>query len=74
MSLSFNSKKRMKGINIIKHTYLYSAYTDGTTRREKWSVQELNNVFATFLEYSGLKPNRKKCEMQVSDYVEVWSW
>ena len=64
----------MKGINIIQHTYLYSAYTGDTTRREKWSIQELNNVFDTFLQYSGLKPNHKKCKMQVSEYLEVWKW
>ena len=31
--------------------------------RDKRSIQELINVFAVFLEYSGLKPNHEKCEI-----------
>ena len=55
----------MKGINIFKHTYLYSAYADSTTffLRDKRSIKELLNTFATFSIYSGLKPNHEKCEI-----------
>ena len=55
------ANKRVKGINIFKHTYLYSAYADSTTffLRDKRSIKELLNTFAIFSEYSGLKPNEK---------------
>ena len=55
----------MKGINIFKHTYLYSAYADDTTffLRDKRSIKELLNTFATFSKYSGLIPNHEKCEI-----------
>ena len=59
------ANKRVKGINIFKHTYLYSAYADDTTffLRYKRSIKELLNTFATFSKYSGLKPNHEKCEI-----------
>ena len=59
------ANKRVKGINIFKHTYLYSAYADDTTffLRDKRSIKELLNTFATFSKYSGLKPNHEKCEI-----------
>ena len=55
----------MKGINIFEHTYLYSACADDTTffLRDKKSIKELINKFATFSKYSGLKPNHEKCEI-----------
>ena len=55
----------MKGINIFEHTYLYSAYAVDTTffLRDKRSINELLNTFATFSKYSGLKPNLEKCEI-----------
>ena len=59
------ANKRVKGINIFDHTYLYSAYTDDTTffLRDKRSIKELINTFTTFSQYSGLKPNHEKCEI-----------
>ena len=44
------AKKRVKGINIFEHTYLYSAYADDTTfsLRDKRSIKEFINTFATF--------------------------
>ena len=55
----------MKEINIFGHTYLYSAYADYKTflLRDKISIKELINTFATFWKYSGWKPNHKKCEI-----------
>ena len=55
----------MKRISIFKHTYLYSAYADDTTffLRDKRSIKELLNTFATFSKYSGLKPNLEKCKI-----------
>ena len=44
------ANKRVKGINIFKHTYLYSAYADDTTffLRDKRSIKELLNTLITF--------------------------
>ena len=55
----------MKGINIFEHNYFYSTYADDTTffLRDKRSIKELANTFATFLKYSSLKPNHEKCEI-----------
>ena len=59
------ANKRVKGMNISEHTYLYSPYTDDTTffLRDKRSIKELINTFATFSKYSGLKPNHENCEI-----------
>ena len=59
------ANKRVKGINIFKHTDLHSACTDDTIffLRDKRSIKELLNTFATFSKYSGLKPNHEKCEI-----------
>ena len=59
------ANKRVKGINIFEHTYFYSAYADDTTffLRDKRSIKELINTFATFSKYSGLNPNQEKCEI-----------
>ena len=59
------ANKRVKGINIFEHTYLYSAYVDDTTffLRDKKSIKELIHIFATFSKYSGLKPNHEKCKI-----------
>ena len=58
------ANKRVKGINIFEHIYLYSAYADDTTFfiSDKRSINELINTFATFSKYSGLKRNHEKCE------------
>ena len=57
------ANKRVKGINIFRHTYLHLAYAGDTTffLREKRSIKELLNTFATFSKYSELKPNHEKC-------------
>ena len=55
----------MKGIEIFKHTYLYSAYAGDTTffLKDEKSIKELLNTFATFSKYSRLKPNHEKCKI-----------
>ena len=65
MFILIKANKRVKGINIFEHTYLYSAYADDTTffLRDKRSIKELINTFATFSKNSGLKPNHEKCEI-----------
>ena len=59
------ANKRVKRINIFKHSYLYSAYADDTTflLSDKRSIKELLNTFPTFSKYSGLTPNHEKCEI-----------
>ena len=49
------ANKRVKGINIFEHTYLYLAYADDTTffLRDKISIKELFNTFATFSSIRG---------------------
>ena len=44
---------------------MLSVYADDTTfyLRDKRSIKELVFTFATFSKYSGLKPNREKCEI-----------
>ena len=65
MFILIKANKRVKGINISEHTYLYSAYADDTNffLRDKRSIKELINTFATFSKYSGLKPNHEKCKI-----------
>ena len=55
----------MKGINIFECTFWYSPYADDATffLRDKRSIKELINTFATFSKYSGLKPKHEKCEI-----------
>ena len=44
---------------------MYTAYADDTTffLKDKESVKKVMNVFDTFSIYSGLKPNKSKCEI-----------
>ena len=67
------TNKRVKGINIFRHAFLYSAYAGDATffLRDKRSIKELINTFATFSKYSGLKPNHEKCEIAVLKSVKV---
>ena len=55
----------MKGISVFEHNYLYWAYADDTTffLRDKRSIKELTDIFATFSKYSGLKPHHEKCKI-----------
>ena len=60
-----NQNKNIKGLNLFEHTFLYTAYADGTTffLKDMKSVTEVMIIFDKFSFYSGLKPNRKKCEV-----------
>ena len=55
---------KLKGLNIFKHGFLYIAYADDTTffLKDKNSIIELMNELNTFPNFSGLKPDKKKCE------------
>ena len=59
------SNKDIKGLNIIYHLFLYTAYADDTTffLENKESIEELVKTFTLFSSFSGLKPNFSKCEI-----------
>ena len=56
--------KDIHGLTFFDDTFLYTAYVDDTTffLKDKESVKELMNAFF-FSFYSGLKPNKSKCEI-----------
>ena len=63
--LSLKQNKNMKGIELFQHEFLYTAYADDTTffLKNKNSVILLFDVFHNFSLFSGLKPNKSKCEI-----------
>ena len=63
--LSITENKKIKGVNIFNHTFLYTAYADDTTffLKDKESLIEVMKVFHIFSSFSGLKPNKSKCEV-----------
>ena len=63
--LSLKQNKNMKGIELFQHEFLYTAYADDTTffLKDKNSVILLFDVFRNFSLFSGLKPNKSKCEI-----------
>ena len=52
-------------MNIFKHEFSYTAYADDTTffLKDRKSVTKLINELNTFSKFSGLKPNKTKCEI-----------
>ena len=68
LEIVFNLIKQSKNIHgptFFDHTFLYTAYADDTTffLKDKESVKKVINVFDTISIYSGLKPNKSKCEI-----------
>ena len=68
LEIVFNLIKQNKdihGLTFFDHTFLYTAYADDTTfiLKGKESVKKVMNIFDTFSVYSGLKPNKSKCEI-----------
>ena len=59
--------KDIHGLSFFDHTVLYTAHADDTTffLKGKESVKKVINIFDTFSIYSGLKPNKSKCDMAV---------
>ena len=57
--------KDIHDLTFFDHTFLYTGYADDTTffLKDKESVKKVINVFDTFSIYSGLKPNKSKCEI-----------
>ena len=56
---------KVKGLKIIRHEFLYTAYADDTTLflKDRKSIIELMNELNTFLNFSRLKPSKTKCEI-----------
>ena len=54
--------ENINSLNIFENTFLYTAYADDTTffLKDEKSEMKTFNVFSTF---SGLKPNKSKCEI-----------
>ena len=57
--------KDIHGLTFFDHTFfLDTAYAEDTTfLKDKESVKKVMNVFDTFSIYSGLKPNKSKCDI-----------
>ena len=57
--------KKISSLNIFNKTFLYTAYADDSTffLKDTKTVKELLNIFDTFSKFSGLKPNKSKCEI-----------
>ena len=58
------NNSKAKGLNILKHEFLYTAYADDTNSflKDKQSIVELMSELNTFSNFSGLKTNKIKCE------------
>ena len=56
---------KVKGLNTFNREFLYTAYTDGATffLKDRKSIIELMNELNAFSNFSGLKPNKTKCEI-----------
>ena len=65
LSVLIRSNKDIKGLNIIYHLFLYTAYADDTTffLENKESIEELVKTFTLLSFFLGLKPNISKCEI-----------
>ena len=59
------SHKLIKAIEIFDHSFLFTAYADDLTffLGDRDLVKYLINIFQTFLQISGLKPNTSKPEI-----------
>ena len=57
--------KDIHGLLFSDHIFLYTAYADDTTffSKDKEFAKKVTNVFDSFSIYSGLKPNKSKCEI-----------
>ena len=64
--------ENINGLNIFENTFLYTAYADDTTffLKEKKNVIELMKTFDIFLTFSGLKPNKSKCQIAGLDALK----
>ena len=59
------SNNNIKGLDIYGHNFLYTAYADDSSFffKNKKSVIEAFKILDDFSFFSGLKPNKEKCEL-----------
>ena len=64
-SLHFNQIKKVKGLDIYGHNFLYTAYTDNSSFffKNRKSVIEAFKILKEFSFFSGVKPSKEKCEV-----------
>ena len=65
-SIFVKNNPKVKDLNILKHEFLYTAYADDRTTyflKDRNSIIELMSELNTFSNFSGLKPNKTKCEI-----------
>ena len=65
------NKPKVKGLNIFKHEFLYTAYADDTTffLKDRNSIIELMHELNNFSNFSGLKLDKTKCEIADIDVL-----
>ena len=70
--LSIKENKNTKSLNVFNHTILYITYADGTSvfLKDKESLVEVMKVFDIVSSFSGLKPNKSKCEVTGIDALK----
>ena len=73
MFILIKANKRVKGINILEHTYLYSAYADDTTffLRDKRSIKELINTGIGVLKSVEVAVCGMKCIDLCNDTIKI---
>ena len=66
---------KVKGLNIFKHEFLYTAYADDTIffLKDRNYIIELMNELNIFSNFSGLKSNKTKCQITVIAILNVGS-
>ena len=55
--------KKIHGLTFFDHTFLYTSYADDTNFFSKDNVSKEKEHLDAFSIYSGLKPNKCKCEI-----------
>ena len=67
---------KVKGLNIFKHKFSYTAYADDSTffLEDRKSIIELMNELNTFSNFSGFKINTTKCEIAGIGVLMGFKW
>ena len=75
LSFLVRNNKKIRGLHIFDHLFLYTAYADDTFfLKKKESKEELVKTFTLFPSFSGLKPNISKCEICGLGPLKGWKW
>ena len=74
LEIVFNLIKKNKdthAVTLFDHTFPYTAYADDTTffLEDEGSVKKVMNVLDILFIYSGLKPNKSKCEIAGTGFL-----